>query len=394
MRIGIAFDADIDTLLPFITNQKDKKLMRDYCGNNGAPAVNTLIISFLKTGNFIRIFTLSRENFVIRTTQLEIYAVRKYDKYPIRYLWGGFKNADSLKELMRNQFSDLDVLHAHWTYEYAYASSFFADKIPVFCTVRDIASYIWRIESLKNRITWTFKLWMNNLVFKNDKIHFVANSPYTAAIIKKKYKIEIPVIPNSIKDSFLLKGKHQMPHNFKILCISSSNDKRKNVVALLKAYEIFKKKYPFSSLQIIGAPFVAGNKTIEKWRKKGLLDEVELIGAVPHSELVWYLDRCSVFVTPSLEETFGNTLIESIVRKVPVIAGKNSGAVPYVLHNGKAGYLCDVSNPLSIFQELEYVYQNPDKALQKALDAFDIIISEYGESVVSKSYLRMYSRFC
>lgn len=392
MRIGVAFNLDNETLLPFISNQNDKDLITNYCKNNVAPAVNTLILSFLKAGQFVRVFTLARENFIIRTDQLEIYAVKEYNEYPIKYLWGVFKNANLLRELMRNRFSDLNVLHAHWTYEYAYAASFYTDEIPVFCTIRDIASYIWSIESFKNKITWIFKWYMNNLVFKNKKIHFVANSYYTATIIKRKYNITTPIIPNSIKDSFILKGEHEIPHNFRILCISSSNDKRKNVVTLLKAYQLFKKKYPSTELQIIGAPFVSGNNTIEKWREKGLLDSVELVGAIPHSKLFLYIDKCSVFVTPSLEETFGNTLIESIARKVPVIAGEKSGAVPYVLHNGKAGYLCDVSKPLNVFNLLEYVYQNPDKAQQKASNAFDILISEYSENIVSKRYLELYSK--
>lgn len=394
MRIGMAFNLDNETLLPFLSNKNDKDLVYNYCWSSIAPAVNTLILSFLKAGHFVRIFTLAQENFVIRTSQLEIYAIKNYDKYPIKYLWGVFNNAHLLREQMRDHLLDLDVLHAHWTYEYAYAASFFTEEIPVFCTVRDIASYIWSIESLKNKITWIFKWYMNNLVFRSKKIHFVANSSYTAAIIKRKYNIVIPIIPNSIKDSFILKSKHEKPQIFRILCISSSNDKRKNVVTLLKAYQLFKKKYPLVEIQIIGAPFVAGNNIIEKWRKKGLLESVELVGSVSHSELSLYLDKCSVFVTPSLEETFGNTLIESIARKVPVIAGENSGAVPYVLHNGKAGYLCNVSNPLSILNLLEYVYLNPDKAQQKASDAFDILISEYSEDVVYEKHLDLYSKFC
>ena len=94
MRIGVAFNLDNETLLPFISNQNDKDLITNYCKNNVAPAVNTLILSFLKAGQFVRVFTLARENFIIRTDQLEIYAVKEYNEYPIKYLWGVFKNAN------------------------------------------------------------------------------------------------------------------------------------------------------------------------------------------------------------------------------------------------------------------------------------------------------------
>lgn len=393
MRIGIASNIDTKTLLPYLSNETDKKLIQDNCIQNSAPAVNTLILSFLKAGHFIRVFTIAAKEFIIKSPKLEIYAIPSYKKYPMKYLWGVFKNAHSLKVIMQNHLSDLDVLHAHWTYEYAYAASKYSTLLPVFCTVRDIASYIWKIESLKNKVTWTFKVYMNHLVFHNGDIHFIANSPYTAAVIQKKHKIKAPIIPNSIKDSFIKQDNHQNPPTFTILCISSSNDKRKNIIALLKAYKLFRIKYPSALLKLIGPPFIEENKTIKKWEKQGLLDSVELMGAIDHQKLITFLDNSSVFVTPSLEETFGNTLLESIVRKVPVIGGENSGAVPYVLHHGEAGYLCDVSNPNKIYNVLEYILQNPQAASQKAQKAFDTIISEYTESVVCKKHIDLYQQF-
>lgn len=393
MRIGIVINIDTETLLPYLNSEEEKKIIQRYCSPNGAPAVNTLINSFLQFGNFVRVFTIAEKSFTIITPQVEIYATTPYNGYPIKYLWGEFKTAHRLREMMRNHLSDLDVLHAHWTYQYAYAAVHFETQLPVFCTVRDISSYIWRIESLKNKVTWTFKRLMNNLVFKHPHVHFIANSPYTAEVIKKKYNKEVPVIPNSIKDSFICKKGHHNPNNFKILCVSSSNDKRKNISTLLQAFQLFKKKYPDSELQLIGAPFVSGDKIIEKWRDKHLLESVELIGKVAHNELITYYDNCSVFITPSLEETFGNTILESIVRKVPVIGGEKSGAVPYVLHHGRAGYLCDVTNPKSIFQILEYVFHHPREVSRKVQDAYDIILSEYSEIMVANKHLQLYNKY-
>lgn len=393
MRIGIAVIIDKTTALDYIINQSDKDLIARYGNTYGIPAVNTLIHSFIEAGHFIRIFTLAQKEFVIKTPKIEIYAVKFFDKYPVKYLWGGFNNAHRLKTLMKSKLADLDVLHAHWTYDCAYAASSYASQMPIFCTVRDIAPYIWSVVSLKDKVTWTFRLYMNNLVFRNRQIHFIANSPYTASAIKNKCKVEIPIIPNSIKNSFIKQDEHIYPSQFKILCISSGNGKRKNVIALVKAFRIFREKYPESSLRLIGIPFTDGNKVMEQWRKEGLLEQVELTGPVLHDKLTEYLDTCSVFITPSLEETFGNTLLESIVRKVPVIGGKKSGAVPYVLHQGKAGYLCDVSQPKAIFQTLEHVYLHPDEARQKANEAYHIILSEYKEEVIYQKHIELYQKY-
>ena len=234
---------------------------------------------------------------------------------------------------------------------------------------------------------------MNDMVLHNKNIHFIANSPYTASTIKKKYNINAPIIPNSIKDSFIKKSEHIPPKDIRILCISSSNDKRKNIITLLYAFKKFTYKYPKSTLQLIGSPFVKTNTIIQNWEKENLLNNVILTGQIEHDELIQYIDNCSIFITPSLEETFGNTILESIVRRVPVIGGSNSGAVPYVLHNGKAGYLCDVSDSEDILKTLEHIILNPQEARRKAEEAYNITLSEYCENVVCQSHIHLYQKF-
>ena len=53
----------------------------------------------------------------------------------------------------------------------------------------------------------------------------------------------------------------------------------------------------------------------------------------------------------ALEESFGMTLLEAMAKKTPVIGGKDSGAVPWVLNYGKSGVLTDVKSPKLIANE-------------------------------------------
>ena len=392
MRIGVAIDFDSKTCLSYFNNE-DKYKITQYCYNNCAPAVNIIILSFLKSGHFVRVFTKAKESFIAKGNNIEVYAIKSYTKYPIKYLWGSFIDASMLRRTIKNNIADIDILHAHWTYTYAYASVSFEKRLPVFCTVRDWAPYIWKIESWKNKITWAFKYKMNASVFNHKKVHFIANSPYMAECIKEKYHIEVPIIPNPLKESFITMNEHINPNQFKIICISSSNDKRKNIKALLLAFKLFNKRHPDSQLELIGAPFVEGETAIVEWKKKGLLTNVTLKGLINHEQLIEYIDKSTVFISPSLEETFGNTLIESIARKVPVTAGKYSGAVPYVLHQGAAGYLCDVSNPIAIYNAIEYVYQNPLLAKEKAEQAFNIVYNNFNEEKICKQHISLYSQY-
>ena len=393
MRIGIAIDIDPNKYKEIFT-PNNWKILSENCKENAAPSVNTLILSYLKAGHYVRVFTLAKKNFSITSKKLNIIGVKRYNQYPIKYLWGIFYDGISLKKAIANHIDDLDVLHAHWTYAYAYGASFYEKKLPIFCTVRDWAPYIWKMESFKNKIFWSFKLIMNHIIFKHTKIHFIANSPYTAQHIRKTYNLEVPIIPNSIHQSFVKLDQHVFPQKPIILCISSSNDKRKNIISLLKAFLKFKEKYPNAVLQLIGAPFIPEDPIIKEWKKKQLLNQVQLIGKVNHQTLTKYIDQASMFVSPSLEETFGNTFIESIARKLPVIGGKDSGAVPYVLHYGEAGFLCDVSNPIEICRTMEKIYENPLEAQSIANKAFSIILEEYNENTVSNQHINIYKKYC
>lgn len=393
MRIGILVDIDNKTILPFL-KQKDRLEVAQACHDSCAPSVNTLILSLIKAGHYVRIFALAKKKIHVKSELVEIFTETPYDIYPIKYLWGIFYTAKRLSNLVKTHIEDLDVLHAHWTYTYAYAAIPFQNKIPVFCTVRDWPSVIFKAESWKNKISWIAKYFMSEIVYKQPSINFIGNSPYTAKLVAAKINKQVPIIPNSIKDSFVRKDETDNNNKSKtVLCISSSNDKRKNVKSLLLAFRLFNQRFPETKLTLVGPPFVSGEPVIEKWKKEELLHNVDLIGPVSHSELITYLDNAMMFVAPSKEETFGNTLLESIVRNCPIIGGKNSGAVPYVLHEGRAGYLCDVNSPEDIFNMMSYVYTHPKERLDKAKIAKQIILSEYSESKVCTMHIQLYNKY-
>ena len=80
-------------------------------------------------------------------------------------------------------------------------------------------------------------------------------------------------------------------------------------------------------------------------QKKGLSDGVNFVGPVDPDELIDIYEQVDLMVHPSMEESFGMVLVEAMARKIPVIGGEKSGAVPWVLDNGKAGVLTDIRSP-------------------------------------------------
>jgi glycosyltransferase involved in cell wall biosynthesis len=86
---------------------------------------------------------------------------------------------------------------------------------------------------------------------------------------------------------------------------------------------------------------------------------------LPHRELLTALAELDALLHPSLEESFGVVLAEAMALGLPVVAGRDSGAVPWVLGanpEGKCatGVLTDVrsatgmTNALHTLFDMEY----------------------------------------
>jgi len=116
------------------------------------------------------------------------------------------------------------------------------------------------------------------------------------------------------------------------------------------------------------------------------------MGFVNHDDIIAILDEASALVHPSLEESFGNTLLEGMSRRLPVIGGEKSGAVPYVLGHGQYGILCDVEKPTELA-----------KAMQKTLDisqmtplldaATNYLQEQLTNEVIVKKHILLFSKF-
>lgn len=394
MKIGIVGLFNPYTVIDYLSKENKLKVTGF---NDTASSVNVLVKSLLEAGQNVVVFTGNYEEYsdsILFGEQITIYIIGLKIRY--RYLLFFIYSLIISRRIEGNiskHISDIDLLHAQWTYEFAYASRKFVEKIPVICTVRDWAPLIYSsVSGIKAKSLWIQKKMISKKVLNNLKIHFVSNSYYTQqCILNIRPDYDVPIIFNSIEDSYILRYRENYPkQNIFISITPSVDDVRKNCDKLIEAFSIFHYSYPEAKLIMVGEINYNGS-LYKKWKKQELLQNVEFWGYVDHFRLIKILDNVTCLVHSSVEETFGNILLEGMARRIPIIGGENAGAVPYVLKQGLCGCLCDVTNPVSIADAMRKIIVDTTYTKSIINNATSALLNEYAGSIVAQKHIQFYN---
>lgn len=93
-----------------------------------------------------------------------------------------------------------------------------------------------------------------------------------------------------------------------------------------------------------------------------LENKVDFIGEINRFDLAIKLKSSDVFVRPSLSEGLGNAFLEAMSCEVPVI-GTPVGGIPDFLTDGETGWFCEVKNPKSIAEKINYILDPKNKEI-------------------------------
>lgn len=341
-------------------------------GMDGA-AVTRLTQALLQRGHRVTLYTLDR--FVVSPLwfhgpQLSIFVGPYRPRRRARDFFAVERR--SLENAIRETAPDL--LHAHWTYEFALAA--LDSGTPSVITVRDAA---WTILRLAPPLPYRAVRLLMDIQVMRRATHLIAVSNYIEGIVRRRSKAKIHVIPNGIPE-LPIQPKPD-PGSARVFgAVLPGFGKRKNSVGLLRAFAMTRATRPDLSLRMYGHDH-EWKGPVHLWAKKHRLDTgVEFIGHLAQMELLADLAaKVDILVHPSLEESFGNVLMESMALGIPVIGGQSSGAVPWVLGSGENGYLTDVSKPqalaagmLRLVADVGLRAEFRRKGLQAVRERFDI----------------------
>jgi glycosyltransferase involved in cell wall biosynthesis len=113
-------------------------------------------------------------------------------------------------------------------------------------------------------------------------------------------------------------------------------------------------------------------------------DKVRFVGYIPNSELINYYNIASVYVLPSIREEWSNTIMEAMACKTPIIA-TNVGGNPYMILEGKSGFLVPPNDPQALATKIKYVFDNSALS-EKVAEYAATTIKEYNKDKIGEKY--------
>ena len=367
-----------------------KKDLKSLPNGHGVSHLSNLAMGLLELDHEVSIITLSAD---INENKIIVYKNKKLKIYYCRlrktsFRLGGLLCSQEIRNLRQAIEQDNpDIIHANWIYEYAFAAS--NSKKKYILTNHDIPHIILKYQKNIFRLV---RFFMGYISLKNAKT-ITTPSKYAKLQTEKYTKTPIKVIPNTAltKDLLNLKIKEKkINKKLKIVMLNNGFVPFKNIKIALKAFKEFNKFSPNSTLCLIGHQ-MEKDASCYKWAKKNNLDEnVVFNGYLEHTNLMKVFHKYDVLLHTSLEETFGTIFIEAMIKGVPIIAGKNSGATPEIIKNN--GLLVDVKNCEQIVNGLKKYLQNPILWRKIRYKAYKYARSNYNTKTIVRKYLHLYKK--
>lgn len=276
-------------------------------------------------------------------------------------------------------------------------------KVPLITTLHDII-YLESISIFKKEGTWYQKLgnmyrryFVPPVIKKSKKVITVSN--YEKERINNHFGFKdnrLTAIYNGVGSHFkkvtdlsnlkTIKDKYTLPDNF--FFFLGNTDPKKNTKGVLKAFSDFNKAYP-NQYKLVMLDYDEGElqKLLASIEGEETRPLIHLTGYVPNTDLPAIINQCTVFLYPSLRESFGIPILEGMACGVPVITS-NTSSMPEVAGEDTA-LMVDPFNPSEITSAMRTLVE--DKILAQVLSEKGIKRAKhFSWETMAKNVLELY----
>ena len=258
-------------------------------------------------------------------------------------------------------------------------------------------------DSEKHLILGKFGLvgWFGKKII--EKADFIqAISKYLADFaIKRGAACPIEVVPNGVDiDLFETKYKESEIKSLRdglgiideyIILTTSRLVYKNGVDILIKAIAKIKEGRPNIKLIVIGdGPEL--KKLKELSQKLKVENNILFLGQIPQKDLPIYFRITDVFARPSRSEGLGNSFLEAMAARVPII-GTPVGGILDFLANCQTGLLTNPEDPKDLAEKINHLLGHPEMKNKVIKNAEALIKNHYSWDIVAQKMDRIFNSF-
>ena len=368
------------------------------CGCEGAPLLVTVITELLRLGHRVSAFTLSNgmplradAAVIARGPGFELhYCPNRPRAWPFNG-WRSGRIVDlyaferhGLRRAM--QSARPDVVHAHWSYEFAWAA--LGTGLPHLITCHDSPLRVARFERdfrhgayrwLRAGIAWH--------VLRHAR-RVTTVSPYMRDEVQPLCRVPVLVVPNPIAERASTRVRVRRAGRMQVIMVANGWGPRKNSSGGLQAFAMLSQRLPGTQLHLFGQDSEPGGAAHRWWQQQRLAGDVVFNGAVSHDDVLDAMAASDLMLHPALEESFGAVLAEAMTLGLPLVAGERSGAVPWVVGHG--GRLVDVSRPDRMADAMYALLTDVAEMDAMGRRGRERVVARFGAAGVAAQYEREY----
>jgi len=398
MHIGIVgpiATADVQHLLGGNANQLP-------LGYSGGPLLATLVGELIARGHTVSAFTLSNDLPLRKDGSVVAsgpnFSLTYVPMRPRAWQFNGWLLGRIL-DLYRFEIDGLkhailqanpDVLHAHWVYEFALAS--LQTKLPHVVTCHDSPYTIARLNST-SRPTRSLYRWLRVIMALKtfNRVQCItAVSPYMRDMVRSLTHVPIAVVPNPVDErAFGYANPRVTSISPRIAMVCNGWVAWKNPQPGLLAFSQLLQTMPLAELHLYGADFGPGQYAQTWCISKGIVKGMFFHGSIPHHLILNEMNNLDLLLHPSIEESFGVVIAEAMAMGLPVVAGRTSGAVPWLV--GDDACLCDITDPSIITSSLLSTLE-PERYADLSKRGIASMRRRFTTATVVDQFIRLYAQ--
>jgi len=152
---------------------------------------------------------------------------------------------------------------------------------------------------------------------------------------------------------------------------------QKGLHYLIEAFHNF--KHPNKRLHIVGALTTDEDFFKDKFQHENII----VYGHIPQLKLNDIINKCHVYVLPSIQDGFALTALQSISAGCPAIVSENTG-IAELIKNNKCGFVVPIRNSNAIVDKLQLFADDKDLLNECSLNGVNFAINNTWSDYVTK----------